>query len=1364
MNTHSKLLFVALVVGVIAVAVLGILFFSKSPSLNESDQASSGAAFYLPESGSWQWYSFEETTLVPVQRPESHIPVPASSLEEEDFVAVHAKGGTIFTLTQNALIAIAPETLERTTLFERTFLEYQSAAFAPDASFVVLSNPELSQLDVYRLESEQELLFSYVGSIPEPAELYGVGVAGDGRVVLRTGETTFEVYEQDAAGMKHAGSFTRAGDAVFLDSLFETPVAHAWTYGNPLTASGASTQAGMRCTGSLVANLGTQSGNGQVPSMQTALWNYMGSQPGLPGNYAQAGAYCIQATITLPPPPPPGGGGCEPGDWTCSVNEANEKREFTPLASLVETAHAQVGPWSIAFSIHNGSGRTGSSNHHALIYLAAPTVSLTVNPSSIIQGTNAFLGWSSVGATSCTGTNFNTNNATNGSISVSPSSNTTYSITCVGGGGSVSASRSLTVVPYPNLRAGNISSGSVTAYQPSTFSATITNNGYAATGAGFWVQFERATSAAGANATGFGTAQRASSLAQNGSFTASVSNYFPNSGTWYVRACADAEGSIAESSEGDNCGSWVPVYANPGSGSGAWQHYAVETVDYACYHINPDYAISAPFCPNNMPPSGTCSPLGSFCKTSTFGITNPPNSCDSTVSHWIDDLEVYRCEPAPACSPEYRSNQWYTGGTLVGTAIETFTNSAIDCAMMPNAPASYTHWNREVQNRNYGGVQYYDPITTTCTYYNYPAGSETKNPTYAGGVERTFSSGSVCAPPPAQPNLTAGNVTPTNAVAGQAQTYSSTITNNGTANAVTSQTLFQRATSAGGADATAIGTAATPARASKTSGAVSVSYAHSSAGTTYIRACADSGSAVLESSEGDNCSAWTPVVIGAPDLTASTTSYITQSASPYVWAGQPFTFTSTISNIGNAAANNFPNMFQINGVATLGAQNLSLNAGGSGAISSNPHTFASAGSYSVRSCADFGASSNPVISESNENNNCGPWLGLSVAPPMPTGLAASCNAAGTSATLSWSPAAGSAHYFVRASTATPGVCPSGWVVASWNSSLCYPNPDAVYGTSVVYPATPGFAHTFYVHGSLANGTWGPANSAGFTCNAQLDLTALGTSNRSGSVGSPISLPGTVSNIGNGATPAHSSVFQICGNGSNSSCAAGQVNIQRPTNALAVGGTHAISASWTPSVHGSGYQYRLCADLWSGSVSEVNEDNNCSDPWRSISVAAPAVTCNLSSAPSPLTGGVSSTFTWSSTNATTCTGSGFNTGGATSGTSAAVSVLPGQNYQLQCTGAGSPCVRNLTATTPISYITATPDRVNSGNSASISWSANQVTACTVAANGETIASPAGPTVATSTVSRTITTQTNFTITCDGTSDSVLVNVVPKLEEF
>ncbi len=66
-----------------------------------------------------------------------------------------------------------------------------------------------------------------------------------------------------------------------------------------------------------------------------------------------------------------------------------------------------------------------------------PTCALTLNPTTITSGQSSTLSWSSTNATSCTGNNFSMGGATSGSTSVSPSSNTTYTASCTGPGGSV---------------------------------------------------------------------------------------------------------------------------------------------------------------------------------------------------------------------------------------------------------------------------------------------------------------------------------------------------------------------------------------------------------------------------------------------------------------------------------------------------------------------------------------------------------------------------------------------------------------------------------------------------------------------------------------------------------------------------------------------------------------------------------------------------------------------------------------------------------------------------------------------------------------------------------------------------------------
>jgi hypothetical protein len=74
----------------------------------------------------------------------------------------------------------------------------------------------------------------------------------------------------------------------------------------------------------------------------------------------------------------------------------------------------------------------------------APSDSLVASPSKITAGQSATLSWTSSNANSCSGGNF-TASGTAGSVVVSPGATTTYSVTCTGAGGSVTAQTTVNV-------------------------------------------------------------------------------------------------------------------------------------------------------------------------------------------------------------------------------------------------------------------------------------------------------------------------------------------------------------------------------------------------------------------------------------------------------------------------------------------------------------------------------------------------------------------------------------------------------------------------------------------------------------------------------------------------------------------------------------------------------------------------------------------------------------------------------------------------------------------------------------------------------------------------------------------------------
>lgn len=183
-----------------------------------------------------------------------------------------------------------------------------------------------------------------------------------------------------------------------------------------------------------------------------------------------------------------------------------------------------------------------------------------------------------------------------------------------------------------------------------------------------------------------------------------------------------------------------------------------------------------------------------------------------------------------------------------------------------------------------------------------------------------------------------------------------------------------------------------------------------------------------------------------------------------------------------------------------------------------------------------------------------------------------------------------------------------------------------------------------------------------------------------------------------------------------------------------------------------------ADLGCSGITDTTESPNPPVP----------PTANLSGPASVITGN-NATLTWSSTNATSCTGTGFNTGGATSGS---LSVGPLSNppqasygYQISCSGAANPPASDthtVNVVVPTVDISVSPDRVTAGGSVNVSWTSSQATSCTVSGtNGFASSGLTGTNVS----SGPINTQTTFTVTCDGAAatDYAIVNVVPFFEE-
>jgi hypothetical protein len=146
-------------------------------------------------------------------------------------------------------------------------------------------------------------------------------------------------------------------------------------------------------------------------------------------------------------------------------------------------------------------------------------------------------------------------------------------------------------------------------------------------------------------------------------------------------------------------------------------------------------------------------------------------------------------------------------------------------------------------------------------------------------------------------------------------------------------------------------------------------------------------------------------------------------------------------------------------------------------------------------------------------------------------------------------------------------------------------------------------------------------------------------------------------------------------------------------------------------------------------------------------APPAVT--LSTSPSTIVIGSSSTLTWSSPNATSCTASGSWSGNEPTTGTLVVSPTASSTYTLTCTsptGTSSPVSATITVNPPAPSvsITASTGSIVDGGSTTLTWSSTYATTCLASGSW----SGSEPTSGTLAVSPTVT--STYTITCSNST--------------
>lgn len=176
-----------------------------------------------------------------------------------------------------------------------------------------------------------------------------------------------------------------------------------------------------------------------------------------------------------------------------------------------------------------------------------------------------------------------------------------------------------------------------------------------------------------------------------------------------------------------------------------------------------------------------------------------------------------------------------------------------------------------------------------------------------------------------------------------------------------------------------------------------------------------------------------------------------------------------------------------------------------------------------------------------------------------------------------------------------------------------------------------------------------------------------------------------------------------------------------------------------------------------------------DATVTVTVVNPTMpTVDISANPTTISSGSSTTLTWNSENATSCTASnGWSGAKALDGTQV-VSPTATATYAISCTGAGGTVEDSVIVTVnqadpedPTLDLTANPTTVNEGSSSLLSWSTTNASSCQKSGGWS------GATTTSGTLSVTPTATTTYSMECTGPggsiTDSVTVTVVLTPEE-
>jgi hypothetical protein len=443
-----------------------------------------------------------------------------------------------------------------------------------------------------------------------------------------------------------------------------------------------------------------------------------------------------------------GGGSCS---GTAGVTSSGSTTSVTD-STIPDTGSATFLCTNGTFTEQGGSTCVG-----------APVVTLTANPTTVASGNTSTLTWTVTGqASSCSiDQGIGSVSASGGSTATSPLvASKTFTLTCTGPGGTGTDSITVNIGNFPDLTAGQVSPTTATAGVQRTFTARITNQGNASTGASFYNFIQLATGAGGTGSlTDQGRVQMAT-LASGAYASTSLNYNFPVAGTYSMRACADksdrndTNGTINEgNNEGNNCGGWTDITVSSGGSScppGKYLNVGICTdcpPGQECDGVNPPTD-----CPSNTYCPGINTPPGV--------PPNPPTPCPPMTFSPAGSVAITDCKAmSGTLNANPSSCTVATGASTCNTILSWTTTNPIGTSAITR---DGTAGNLYTGNNNTGqqtAVPYEVDGSVIYRLYNNAAelASTTVSVSCAAGASNWDTIGSVCADPQVGPVTVVGD-------------------------------------------------------------------------------------------------------------------------------------------------------------------------------------------------------------------------------------------------------------------------------------------------------------------------------------------------------------------------------------------------------------------------------------------------------------------------------------------------------------------------------------------------------------------------------------------------------------------------------